>query len=94
MRSVWVTPSLHGIHHSNDPVLGACNWSSGLTIWDTLHFTSPKLQFYDKQLSPKVSYARHAISIDEHRKDFDRVPWGMLGAEMPIREGGKFFWFK
>ena len=66
----------------------------GYSVWDTLHFTSPKMQFYDKQLSQKVSYARHAISIDEHRKDFDRVPWGMTGAEMPIREGGKFLWFK
>ena len=66
----------------------------GYSVWDTLHFTSPKMLFYDKQLSPKVSFARHAISIDEHRKDFDRVPWGMAGAEMPIREGGKFLWFK
>jgi uncharacterized protein (DUF2235 family) len=66
----------------------------GYSLWDTLHFTSPKMQFYDKQLNPKVGYARHAISIDEHRKDFDRVPWGMAGAEMPLREGGKFLWFK
>ncbi len=39
VSSVWVTPTLHGLHHSNDPELGACNWSSGLTIWDTLHRT-------------------------------------------------------
>jgi uncharacterized protein (DUF2235 family) len=65
----------------------------GYSTWETFHFTEPQMKFYNKQLSPKVGYARHALSIDEHRKDFDRVPWGNTG-DMPIREGGKFFWFK
>jgi hypothetical protein len=33
------------------------------------------MQFYDTELNPKVSYARHAISIDENRANFKRVQW-------------------
>jgi uncharacterized protein (DUF2235 family) len=67
---------------------------SGYTFWQTVHLTAPQMQFYNKQLSTRVGYARHAISIDEHRKDFDRVPWGGWGVEMPMRADGKFLWFK
>lgn len=41
----------------------------------TLHLRAWKLRFYDKYLNPRVSYAKHAISIDENRKDFARVEW-------------------
>jgi len=40
------------------------------------HFTGWKMQFYDTQLNVNVGWARHAISIDEYRKDFARVAWG------------------
>jgi sterol desaturase/sphingolipid hydroxylase (fatty acid hydroxylase superfamily) len=36
---VFVTPRLHGIHHSNRADEMASNWSSGLTCWDVLHGT-------------------------------------------------------
>lgn len=41
----------------------------------TLHFAPPKHKFYDTTLNPNVGYAKHAISIDENRADFKRVPW-------------------
>ncbi|MGJ5196554.1 DUF2235 domain-containing protein [Bradyrhizobium sp. SZCCHNR1085] len=41
----------------------------------TVHLNELWMQFYDTELSAKVSYARHAISIDENRKDFARVGW-------------------
>jgi len=44
--------------------------------WQTLHFTEARMKFYDEQLNPNVGWARHALAIDEHRADFDRVPWG------------------
>ena len=44
--------------------------------WKTLHLTSFRMRFYDTQLNPNVGWARHALAIDEHRADFDRVPWG------------------
>lgn len=48
----------------------------GFSFWDTLHLSEPKMKFYDTTLNPKVSYARHALSIDEERAEFGRVPWG------------------
>jgi uncharacterized protein (DUF2235 family) len=47
-------------------------WSDRLR---TVHFNELWMQFYDTELSAQVSYARHAISIDENRKDFARVGW-------------------
>ena len=47
----------------------------GYSFWQTFHFTSWKMQFYDKHLDNGVWYARHAMSIDEDRADFARVPW-------------------
>jgi sterol desaturase/sphingolipid hydroxylase (fatty acid hydroxylase superfamily) len=34
---VFVTPRMHGIHHSMVPGETNSNWSSGLTLWDWLH---------------------------------------------------------
>ena len=34
------------------------------------------MKFFDEQLNPNVGWGRHALAIDEHRADFDRVPWG------------------
>jgi hypothetical protein len=41
----------------------------------TLHIAPPKHKFTDYTLNVNVTYAKHAISIDEDRKDFQRVPW-------------------
>ena len=35
-----VTPRLHGLHHSEAPEERDTNFSSGLSIWDTLHGTA------------------------------------------------------
>jgi hypothetical protein len=40
-----------------------------------------------------VAYARHAISIDEARESFPRVPWGTKGAARPS-EPGQPEWFQ
>lgn len=45
--------------------------------WRPFHFTGWRMKFYDLDLDPNVGYARHAISIDERRKSFQRVGWGM-----------------
>ena len=39
----------------------------------TLHLAELKHRFYDTTLNVNVGYAKHAISIDENRKDFARV---------------------
>jgi uncharacterized protein (DUF2235 family) len=42
---------------------------------NTMHFNDLWMTFYDYDLNPNVGYARHAISIDEDRANFKRVPW-------------------
>jgi sterol desaturase/sphingolipid hydroxylase (fatty acid hydroxylase superfamily) len=39
LSRVFVTPRMHGIHHSMVPDETNSNWSSGLTVWDWLHGT-------------------------------------------------------
>jgi sterol desaturase/sphingolipid hydroxylase (fatty acid hydroxylase superfamily) len=39
LARIFVTPRLHGIHHSIVPAEVNSNWSSGLTVWDWLHNT-------------------------------------------------------
>jgi uncharacterized protein (DUF2235 family) len=41
----------------------------------TIHFNELWMKFYDCDLNPNVGYARHALSIDENRKNFQRVKW-------------------
>jgi hypothetical protein len=57
-----------------------------------------RMAFYDTKLNPKVAFARHALSIDENRKDFTRVLWDEDGSErmMAVPEGPTRFeqvWF-
>lgn len=57
----------------------------GYTFFQTLHFTAPKMEFYDPHLDDAVRYARHAMSIDENRADFARVAWGSSKNKGPVR---------
>lgn len=57
----------------------------GYNFFQTLHFTAPKMQFYDKHLDNAVWYARHAMSIDENRAAFARVQWGSTKNHGPPR---------
>lgn len=56
------------------PVPGKSRW----------HFASGASNSYDLRLDPRVEYARHALAIDEVRKDFARVGWGHRG-DRPVR---------
>ena len=47
----------------------------GFSAWKTFTFTELRMRFYDTKLNKRVRYARHAISIDEDRKTFPKVPW-------------------
>ncbi|HEV8391512.1 MAG TPA: DUF2235 domain-containing protein [Dongiaceae bacterium] len=65
--------------------------------WRPFHLLDWRMRFYDMTLNPKVQYARHALAIDERRKDFDRVGWGTRGdhPERP-KDGPEWFqqiWF-
>jgi uncharacterized protein (DUF2235 family) len=54
-------------------------WEIGVEPWSwrrPFHLTRARMEFYDTELSPKVPFARHALSIDEARTSFRRVSWG------------------
>jgi hypothetical protein len=64
----------------------------------TLHPAALKHHFYDTTLNVNVSYAKHAISIDENRKDFARVGWAPTAEKQGRRDehGNLYFeqvWF-
>lgn len=40
------------------------------------HFARWSKKNYDRYLDPRTNFIRHAMSIDETRKDFPRVEWG------------------
>lgn len=67
---------------------------SGYPFRQTFHFTSPKMKFYDLHLDNAVWYARHAMSIDENRADFARVPWGGSQNKGPPRPDGYPEWLE
>ncbi|MBB5708593.1 DUF2235 domain-containing protein [Sphingopyxis panaciterrulae] len=65
------------------------NPDTPLNLWDprswpriigNTHRAYWRKENYDRWLSPKVGFARHALSIDENRADFPRVGWGTLAA--------------
>ncbi len=62
----------------------------GVPWWRTIHFASARMKMYDTELDDKVQYARHALSIDEARASFARVPWGIPGQW----RGGDPAWFE
>jgi hypothetical protein len=58
----------------------------------TIHFNELWMKFYDYDLNPNVGYARHAISIDENRKSFQRVDW--YSAKQTARDQRGIQWFE
>jgi uncharacterized protein (DUF2235 family) len=69
----------------------------GYTGWQslgTLHATEIWQSFYDYNLNENVGYAKHAISIDENRKDFARVPWGRKDEKLKARDSLGNLWFE
>lgn len=63
---------------------------TGVNWWRTAHFATARMKMYDTELDERVQYARHAISIDEERASFERVPWGIPGQY----KSGKPIWFE
>jgi hypothetical protein len=49
--------------------------------WRTINISFGRMAMEDKNLNDNVRYARHAISIDENRAAFPRVPWGSAASD-------------
>ncbi|CCA93983.1 DUF2235 domain-containing protein [Novosphingobium sp. PP1Y] len=67
----------------NPPQGGRLSW----------HFAAWNLKNYDRFLDSSVGYARHALSIDENRKRFPRVGWG-LRKDTDEQDRGDLAWLK
>jgi uncharacterized protein (DUF2235 family) len=48
-------------------------------LWRTFHLAPARSTCCDQSLTIDIPFARHALSIDENRASFDRVPWGEKG---------------
>ena len=73
----------------------------GYSWWQqllTFHHTAIWQWFYDIRINENVGYAKHAISIDENRKDFARVAWGYKNDDHKHansnRDTGGNIWFE
>ena len=66
------------------------DWPS---IWRYGHRAIWNRQNYDKWLDSDVQFARHALAINEQRRDFPRVKWAMP-AEVKKTEGRNPIWLK
>lgn len=92
---VWILAGYIFTHLKFDFRVPGYNWKQKLR---TIHFTELFQRFYDYTLNPNIPYAKHAISIDENRKDFRRVGWDPGANNRPARDekGNIFFeqvWF-
>lgn len=47
------------------------------------HLASWRSKNYDRYLDKRINVVRHALSIDESRRDFKRVEWGLKGEPLP-----------
>jgi uncharacterized protein (DUF2235 family) len=59
-----------------------------------MHFTELYQKFYDYTLNTNIPYAKHAISIDENRKDFKRVGWDAVDSNRPERDENDNIFFE
>lgn len=60
----------------------------------TVHLAPPKHKFTEYSLDSNVEYAKHAISIDENRKDFKRVPWNPDEKRARARDARRNIYFE
>jgi uncharacterized protein (DUF2235 family) len=77
--------------------LASVKWTKdipGVPWWQTVHLAQLKQQFMDFDLNANAGYARHAISIDENRASFARVPWGFNDPKHDELDGNGNPWFQ
>ncbi|MEM6475722.1 MAG: DUF2235 domain-containing protein [Pseudomonadota bacterium] len=86
-------------YYEEDPTRPLNRWNplNWKTLWVNSHRAYWDKDNYDEWFSPAVGFGRHALSIDEERKDFPRVKWGMPSTaaekEGQIPEWLKQMWF-
>jgi len=64
--------------------VAALGWAHLRAVLEWLHLWPLN---YDEHFPKTIRFARHAMAIDEYRKDFVRVPWGGSGTVFPGQPG-------
>jgi len=89
LNCIFVTPRMHGIHHSMVKEETNSNWSSGLTIWDWLHGT---LRLNVPQNKITIGVPAYLDPNDVELQDVLKLPfveqrqtWLLPGAGQPTR---------
>lgn len=86
-----VTRQIRYFEENPDAPLNLWNPLNWLEAYRHTHRAYWRKENYDRWLSPKVGFARHALSIDENRADFPRVEWGTR-ADVQENEGKEPQW--
>jgi sterol desaturase/sphingolipid hydroxylase (fatty acid hydroxylase superfamily) len=89
LNRFFVTPRMHGIHHSAVKEETNSNWSSGLTVWDVLHGTL-KLDVPQSEISVGVPAYRdpEEVGLAEILKmpfGEERPTWQLPCGGTPVR---------
>lgn len=89
LNGIFVTPRMHGIHHSMREDETNANWSSGLTIWDWLHGTL-RLNVPQSEIEVGVPAYREPTEVElikVLRLPFveQRPTWSLSGDPQPAR---------
>jgi uncharacterized protein (DUF2235 family) len=79
--------NLEAFRATHECLIGAGAIPYFVGVWDTVaalgwtHLALSKMfsPTYDVHFVAGIPFARHAMAIDEYRRDFVRVPWGGLG---------------
>jgi sterol desaturase/sphingolipid hydroxylase (fatty acid hydroxylase superfamily) len=89
LNRVFVTPRMHGIHHSIVKEETNSNWSSGLTLWDWLHGT---LRLNVRQDKITIGVPAYPNPEELELEDILKMPfveqrktWILPGAGQPTR---------
>lgn len=88
---VFVTPRMHGIHHSIVHDETDSNWSSGLTLWDWIHGTL-KLDVPQREITIGIPALRHPDDVTLPKMlelPFKEQPshWVLPEGDEPLRSG-------
>lgn len=90
LNRVFVTPRMHGIHHSMIEDETNANWSSGLTVWDWLHGTL-RLNVPQSEIEigvPAYRETREVELVKILKLPFieQRPTWNVFGDVQPVRD--------
>ena len=81
-----VTGQIRYFEENPDRPLNIWNPLNWHKVFRNTHRAYWRKENYDRWLSPKVGFARHALSIDENRADFPRVEWATKSAVLENKD--------